>query len=72
MDTIFDELIDTYLATNVGTVKNFLSPLLSAHLVDNITALYADDRLLPAGTGNKLVINHNKLIRNYAPFITFT
>ena len=64
MDTIFDELIDSYLATNVGMVKNFLSPLLSAHLVDNINVLYKDDRLLSAGTGNNLIINHDKLIRN--------
>jgi SM-20-related protein len=64
LDTIFDELIDSYLATNVGTVKNFLSPLLSAHLVDNINVLYKDDRLLSAGTGNSLIINHDKLIRN--------
>jgi SM-20-related protein len=64
LDTIFDELIDSYLATNVGTVKNFLTPLLSAHLVDNINALYKDDRLLSAGTGNNPMINHDKLIRN--------
>jgi len=64
LHTIFDELIDSYLATNVGTVKNFLSPLLSAHLVDNINALYKDDRLLSAGTGNNLLVNHDKLIRN--------
>ena len=64
MNDIFDELIDSYLATNVGMVKNFLSPLLSAHLVDNINLLYADDRLLSAGTGNNLLVTHNKLIRN--------
>jgi SM-20-related protein len=49
LDLIFDELIDSYLATNVGTVSNFLSTALSAHLVDNINALYADDLLLSAG-----------------------
>jgi SM-20-related protein len=64
LNTIFDELIDSYLATNVGTVKNFLSPLLSAHLVDNINALYNDEKLLYAGTGNNKLINHDKLIRN--------
>ena len=64
MNDIFDELIDSYLATNVGMVKNFLSPLLSAHLVDNINLLYADDRLLSAGTGSNLLVTHNKLIRN--------
>jgi len=64
LDTIFDELIDSYLATNVGTVKNFLSPLLSAHLVDNINTLYEGKKLLFAGTGNNSLINHDKFIRN--------
>lgn len=64
MEIIFDKLIDSYLATNVGIVKDFLSQELSAHLVDNITALYAGDRLIAAGTGNDLLINHNKLIRS--------
>lgn len=64
MDIIFDELIDSYLATNVGTVSNFLSTALSAHLVDNINALYADDLLLSAGTGNNKLVNHDKLVRS--------
>jgi SM-20-related protein len=64
LNIIFDELIDSYLATNVGIVKNFLSQALSAHLVDNISALYADNLLLSAGTGNNLLVNHNKLIRS--------
>lgn len=64
MDLIFDELIDSYLATNVGTVNNFLSAALSAHLVDNINALYAGDLLLSAGTGNNKLVNHDKLVRS--------
>ena len=64
MDLIFDELIDSYLATNVGTVSNFLSTALSAHLVDNINTLYAGDLLLSAGTGNNKLVNHDKLIRS--------
>ncbi|MEP6613336.1 MAG: 2OG-Fe(II) oxygenase [Mucilaginibacter sp.] len=64
MDIIFDELIDSYLATNVGTVSNFLSKTLSAHLADNITALYAGDLLLSAGTGNNKLVNHDKLVRS--------
>ena len=64
LDIIFDKLIDSYLATNIGTVSNFLSTTLSAHLVDNITALYACDLLLAAGTGNNQLVNHNKLVRS--------
>jgi SM-20-related protein len=48
----------------VGMVNNFLSKVLSAHLADNITELYANDLLLSAGTGNDILVNHNKLIRS--------
>jgi SM-20-related protein len=64
LDNIFDELIDSYLATNVGVVKNFLDESLSRHLVDNLSLLYANDKLLFAGTGNNKVVNHDKLVRN--------
>jgi SM-20-related protein len=64
LNLIFDELIDSYLATNVGTVKNFLSKALSAHLADNINALYANHLLLSAGTGNSVLVNHDKLVRS--------
>jgi SM-20-related protein len=64
LDLIFAELIDSYLATNVGTVKNFLNKALSAHLADNISSLYANDQLISAGTGNNVLVNHDKLIRS--------
>jgi SM-20-related protein len=48
----------------VGTVSNFISKALAAHLVDNITALYAHDLLLAAGTGNNKQVNHDKLLRS--------
>jgi SM-20-related protein len=64
LDIIFDELIDTYLATDVGTVKNFLSTALSAHLADNITLLYANHQLISAGTGNDVLVSHDKLVRS--------
>lgn len=64
MDIIFDELIDSYLATKVGTVGNFLSVALSAHLAGNITKLYAGNLLRPAGTGNNNQVSHDNLIRS--------
>ncbi|WP_461451441.1 2OG-Fe(II) oxygenase [Mucilaginibacter sp.] len=64
MNLIFDELIDSYLATNVGIVSNFLSKALSGHLADNITNLYTNNLLLSAGTGNNPLVNHDKLIRS--------
>jgi SM-20-related protein len=54
LEAIFDQLIDSYLATNVGTVNNFLTGALSSHLVNNINALSGNDKL----------VNHNKLIRS--------
>jgi SM-20-related protein len=65
LNIIFNELIDSYLATNVGMVKIFLSKTLSAHLADNISALYANDLFHSAGTGNDLLVNHNKLCRPF-------
>jgi SM-20-related protein len=64
LNIIFDELIDSYLSTNVGMVKNFLSKSLSTQLAGNINALYANDLLLSAGTGNDVQVKHNKLIRS--------
>ncbi|RYU90713.1 2OG-Fe(II) oxygenase [Mucilaginibacter terrigena] len=64
MEIIFDELIDTYLATRVGTVKNFITQALSANLVNNINALYVGNKLLTAGTGNNQLVNHDKLVRS--------
>ena len=48
----------------MGIAKDFLSKALSAHLADNIRTLHADDLLVSAGTGNDMLINHNKLIRS--------
>jgi len=64
LEAIFDQLIDSYLATNVGTVNNFLTGALSSHLVNNINALYSSNLLLSAGTGNSKLVNHNKLLRS--------
>lgn len=64
LEIIFNELIDSYLATNIGTVKNFVSKALAAHLVNNITTLHAGHKLLAAGTGNDPLISHNKLVRS--------
>ena len=64
LEAIFDQLIDSYLATNVGIVNNFLTEALSSHLVNNINVLYGNNLLLSAGTGNSMLVNHNKLVRS--------
>ncbi|MBK8144241.1 MAG: 2OG-Fe(II) oxygenase [Bacteroidetes bacterium] len=63
MQTIFDTIIDSYLENKVGIAENFLSPLLSEHLKQNLMALYFDEQLLHAGTGNEMAINHNSKMR---------
>ncbi len=45
-------------------VDNFLSASLSAHLKNNLTSLYQQKQLQHAGTGNDLVVEHNKLFRS--------
>ena len=64
LEAIFDQLIDSYLATNVGIVNNFLTEALSSQLVNNINVLYGNNLLLSAGTGNSMLVNHNKLVRS--------
>jgi SM-20-related protein len=64
LQTIFDCLIDSFIADKVGLSNDFLSTQLAAHLKDNLLALYSDKQLLSAGIGNDSIQNHDKLIRN--------
>ena len=64
MRTIFDSLIDSFIQDKVGIADDFLSKILSAHLKENLIALYADKQLLLAGTGNLTGLTHNKLTRS--------
>ena len=48
----------------MGIVNNFLTEALSSHLVNNINVLYGNNLLLSAGTGNSMLVNHNKLVRS--------
>ena len=64
LETIFNRLIDSFVANKVGIAENFLPVLLAAQLKKNLLALYADQRLLAAGIGNHTATVHNKLIRS--------
>ena len=59
----FDNLIDSFIDTKVGTTENFLNRSLSSRLIENLNNLYAEKQLQAAGTGNVLV-DHNKLFRS--------
>lgn len=60
LKTIFNTIIDSYVDTKVGIAENFLSEELAKNLKANLLALYADNKLLQAGTGNKSELSHNK------------
>jgi SM-20-related protein len=64
LQTIFDGLIDSFIADKVGLANHFLSIPLAAHLKENLIGLYADQQLLAAGIGNNTLLAHDKLIRS--------
>jgi SM-20-related protein len=64
LKTIFDCLIDSFIADKVGLADNFLSKSLAAHLKKNLTTLYANNQLLAGGIGNEARLTHDKLLRS--------
>ncbi|MBC7774728.1 MAG: 2OG-Fe(II) oxygenase [Phycisphaerae bacterium] len=64
METIFNCLIDSYVADKVGIAQNFLELPLAASLKENLLSLYSGDKLQAAGIGNDAGLTHDKLIRS--------
>jgi SM-20-related protein len=64
MNDSFEDLIATYIATNVGISKNFLSNELANNLKQNILSLEKKQQLKTAGTGKFDKLIHNTTIRN--------
>lgn len=64
LQTIFDCLIDSYIADKVGIAEHFLSNGLADNLKANLKALYADQQMLSAGIGNNTLLQQDKLIRS--------
>lgn len=64
METIFNCLIDSYVADKVGLAKHFLNVPLAALLKGNLNTLFAGDQLRDAGIGNDAVLTNDKLIRS--------
>lgn len=64
MVEIFNTLIDSFIKDKVGITNNFLSVSLAAHLKDNLAKLYQGNLLRAAGTGNEVIISHDKLVRS--------
>jgi len=61
---IFNTLIDSFIKDKVGITNNFLNVSLAAHLKENLTQLYQDNLMRAAGTGNRVITNHDKLVRS--------
>lgn len=64
LESIFNSLIDSYLADHVGISEHFLRVALAAHLKANLHRLYAEAQMLSAGIGNNAQLQHNQLIRS--------
>lgn len=64
LQTTFDCLIDSFITRKVGLSDHFLNAPLATHLKENLTALYADRQLVPAGIGNNALLVQNQLIRS--------
>lgn len=64
MVEIFNTLIDSFIKDKVGITNNFLSVSLASHLKDNLAKLYQDNLMRAAGTGNEVIISHDKLVRS--------
>ena len=63
METIFNTLIDSFINDKVGIAEHFLNESLAAHLKENLTTLFAQNKMQHAGTGNNLIVERNKLMR---------
>ncbi len=64
MEKIFNTLIDSFIADKVGIAEHFLDAPLAANLKANLVALYAQNQLKSAGTGNNEAVVQNKLVRS--------
>lgn len=63
MVEIFNTLIDSFVKDKVGLTNNFLSVSLASHLKDNLVKLYNGNLMRSAGTGNEVIVTHDKLVR---------
>ncbi len=64
METIFNCLIDSFIADKVGLAEHFLNVPLAAQLKGNLNTLFDSNQLREAGIGNDSVLTQDKLIRS--------
>jgi SM-20-related protein len=63
LETIFNTLIDSFINDKVGIAEHFLNESLAGHLKENLTNLFDQNKMQLAGTGNKAIVDRDKLMR---------
>jgi Rps23 Pro-64 3,4-dihydroxylase Tpa1-like proline 4-hydroxylase len=66
MELIFEDLISSFIETNIGISNHFLSLELANHLKQNLVVLHNNKLLLAAGTGNAEKLSYNNAVRSDA------
>ena len=64
MELIFEDLISSFIETNIGISNHFLSLELANHLKQNLVVLHNNKLLLAAGTGNAEKLSYNNAVRS--------
>lgn len=64
MENNFELLIESYIKDNVGIDNHFISDELSQHLKQNLLELLKQNKLKEAGTGNNVLVSHDKAVRS--------
>lgn len=64
MQAIFNTLITSFIENEVGIANHFLTDELASFLKQNLQSLYKTEQLLFAGTGNNILVTHDKTIRS--------
>jgi len=64
MENNFEILIESFIKDNVGIDNHFISDELSQHLKQNLLQLMNQNKLKEAGTGNNLLVSHDKTVRS--------
>lgn len=64
MENNFELLIESFIKDNVGIDNHFISDELSQHLKQNLLELLSQNKLQEAGTGNEILVSHNKTVRS--------
>jgi Rps23 Pro-64 3,4-dihydroxylase Tpa1-like proline 4-hydroxylase len=66
MENIFEDIISSFIETNIGISNHFLSLELANNLKQNLIVLHEKKLLIAAGTGNTDKLTYNTAVRSDA------